>query len=556
MMRVYTAPVSDKGGIMKKLDDTNAIEIAEDIWWVGFADYEAGFSNNPYLLVDGEEAVLFDPGPGHPLFRDLILQKIEQVVAPEHIRYLVVHHQDPDLCGLIPFIENALHPDLVVMAHPRTSLFIPYYGARTGVLPIGDGDRLELKSGRALSFYHAPYLHFAGNMISYDSKTSSLFSGDIFAIFSRDWSLYADDSYKELMKDFLENYVAAREPLLYAYEKIRTLKIERILPQHGGIIAQDVDGFLSLLQEVNPGRLIQELRNRPSPEQILVLQRTGQDWLKNWLKKEVEARSLEDLMKIAAQEGPSTISLLIDAISKKAAELDVTNPLTYSHTHYWNNIWSAQTTRILDSIRRRFLSRQYGLRWGTDPELQKVLKQGLQAFKVNVAIMFVDIRGFTQWSAERSPDEIVEMLNRQHEIMARVINGNGGRVNKIMGDGMLAYFPEHRLRSCIVAAEKIHHLIAESGLLPVGIGCDFGEVIMGDIGQEARLDYTLIGSIVNFASRLCSSAGKGEIAFSQRLFSLLDAHIKEQMPSHSFRSIWVKIKPTDPEIEGVVVKKM
>jgi class 3 adenylate cyclase/glyoxylase-like metal-dependent hydrolase (beta-lactamase superfamily II) len=543
------------GGIMKKLDDTNAIQVAEDIWWVGFADYEAGFSNNPYLLVDGDEAVLFDPGPGHPLFRDLILQKIEQVIAPEHIRYIVVHHQDPDLCGLIPLIENTLHPDLVIMAHPRTSLFIPYYGARTGILPIGDGDSLKLKSGRSLFFYHAPYLHFAGNMMSYDSKTASLFSSDIFAIFSRDWSLYADESYKELAKDFLENYIAAREPLLYAYEKIKSLTIERILPQHGGIITQDVDAFLSLLQEANPGRLIEELRNRPSPEQMSILQATGKEWLQSWLKKGVDTNSLEDLMKTAAQEGPSTISLLIDALSKKAIQLGVTNPLTYSQVHYWNNIWSSQTTQILDSIRRRFLSRQYGLRWGTDQELQKVLKQGLQAFKVNVAIMFVDIRGFTQWSAERSPDEIVEMLNRQHEIMARAIHGSGGRVNKILGDGILAYFPENKLHSCILAAEKIHHLIAESRLLPVGIGCDFGEVIMGDIGQEARLDYTLIGSVVNFASRLCSSADKGEIGVSQRMFSLLDAQLRGEMSAHSSRIIWIKIKPTDPEIEGVILKK-
>ena len=100
---------------MKKLDDTTAIEIAKDIWWVGFADYEAGFSNNPYLLVDEDEAILFDPGPGHPLFRDLIMQKIEEVILPEKIRYIVAHHQDPDLCGLIPFIENILHPDLVIM---------------------------------------------------------------------------------------------------------------------------------------------------------------------------------------------------------------------------------------------------------------------------------------------------------------------------------------------------------------------------------------------------------------------------------------------------------
>ena len=74
---------------MKKLDDTKAIEVADNIWWVGFADNEAGFSNNPYLLVDEDEAVLFDPGPGHPLFRDLILQKIE-----EGMRWRTAHRHE------------------------------------------------------------------------------------------------------------------------------------------------------------------------------------------------------------------------------------------------------------------------------------------------------------------------------------------------------------------------------------------------------------------------------------------------------------------------------
>jgi class 3 adenylate cyclase/glyoxylase-like metal-dependent hydrolase (beta-lactamase superfamily II) len=541
-----------------KLDDTNAIQVAEDIWWVGFADYEAGFSNNPYLLIDEDEAVLFDPGPGHPLFRDLILQKIEQVIDPERIRYLVVHHQDPDLCGLIPFIENILHPDLVIMAHPRTSLFIPYYGARKGILPLGDGDSLELKSGRRIFFYHAPYLHFAGNLMSYDTKTCSLFSSDIFAVFSREWSLYANASYKELAKDFIENYMAAKEPVLYAYEKIKSLKIERILPQHGGIIIEeDVEFFLQLLQEVKPGRLIEELKNLPSASQMDELLASGKQWLEYWLKKEVHAVTLNELMKRAMEEGPSSISLLIDAISKKSKELGVTNPLAHSQVHRWDNIWSSQTTQILDSIRRRFLSRQYGMKWGSNSDVADVLQQGLQAFKATVAVMFIDIRGFTQWCSDKPPLQVVEVLNRQHELMARIIHGSGGRVNKFMGDGLLAYFPTHRLQDCFFAAAKIQNAIRESGLLPIGIGCDYGEVIMGDVGQETRLDYTLLGATVNFASRMCSSAGKGEIVFSRRLFEMLYGDLKEKINgSYSSRTVLVKVKKGDPELEGVVLERI
>jgi class 3 adenylate cyclase/glyoxylase-like metal-dependent hydrolase (beta-lactamase superfamily II) len=540
---------------MKKLDDTKAIEVADNIWWVGFADYEAGFSNNPYVLIDEDEAVLFDPGPGHPLFRDLILQKIEQVISPEKIKYIVVHHQDPDLCALIPFIENILHPDLVIMTHPRASLFISYYGSRKGVLPLGDGDTLRLKSGRRIAFYHAPYLHFAGNIVSYDEESASLFSGDIFAVFNREWSLYADDSYIELAKSFIEHYIGSKEPVLYAYEKIKNLKIERILPQHGGVIDKNIDKFLRMLTEVEPGQLLEELKRKPSAEQAEELLKAGVTWLKNWLRKEIDVDSLEELTKTAMEEGPSTVALLIDAITEKANDLGVANPLTYSREHAWDDIWSLQTTQVMDSLRRRFLSRQYGMQYGTDSRIADMAKQGLQAFKTNVAVMFVDIRGFTKWSSDKSPDEAVGMLNKQYEVISRIINSSGGRVNKLMGDGILAYFLEHRVADCPVVATKIQEAVGATGLLPVGIGCDYGEAILGDMGQEVRLDYTLIGSVVNYASRMCDAAGKGEVVVSNRLVDTLDKKTRSKLAqSGSMEEIRVKIKPTDPELGAIILR--
>jgi class 3 adenylate cyclase/glyoxylase-like metal-dependent hydrolase (beta-lactamase superfamily II) len=540
-----------------KLDDTNAIKVADDIWWVGFADYEAGFSNNPYLLVDGDEAVLFDPGPGHPLFRDLVMQKIEQVTAPEKVRYVVVHHQDPDLCGLLPFIENFLHPDVVIMSHPRTALFLPYYGLRKGVLPLGDGDILEMKSGRRISFFHAPYLHFAGNIMSYDEKTESLFSGDVFAVFNREWSLYADDSYIDLARNFIEHYIASKEPVLYAYEKIKKLSLKRILPQHGGVIEDNIEGFLDMLKDAEPGQLIKELKSRPSPEQVEEFFETGKKWLERWLKRDVEADSLDELMKIAMREGPSTVSLLIDIINERAKASGVANPLTYSHVHQWDTIWSAQTSRILDSLRRRFLSRQYGMWTRGRSDVSDVLEQRLQAFKTQVGVMLVDIRGFTKWSAERPPDEVVGTLDRELELVTRIIHSRGGRVNKVMGDGLLAYFPAARLDDCVEAATMIQDSIAENKLLPVGVGCDFGEVIMGDIGQELRLDYTLIGPTVNFAARMCDRAKKGEVALTKMVVDRLTEETRKRLfGSHSSKEFKTRVKPTDPEIEGVVLSSL
>jgi class 3 adenylate cyclase len=534
---------------MDRLDDKNAIEITDDIWWVGFADYEAGFSNNPYLLVDGEEGVFFDPGPGHPVFRDMILNKIGQVIDPERIKYIVVHHQDPDLCGLIPFLENVLHPDVTIIAHPRTALFIPYYGVRRNILPVGDGDVLQLRSGRTITFYHTPYVHFAGSMVTYDDKTASLFSSDLFAVFNREWSLYADESYIELARTFIEYYVEGRESLRYAYDKLKRLTIRTILPQHGGIIRENIDRFLNILKEAEPGRMLRELERKPSPDQEKELVRVGNAWLKFWLHKDIKADSLNDMMDMAVQEGPSTISVLLDVITTRASDLGVANPLTFGKLHRWDSIQSVKSIQIVDSIRRRFLSNQYSMMHGND--VSSGVMQGLESFKTSVAVMFVDIREFTAWSSRRNVDEVVSMLNRQLELISKIINSNGGRVNKILGDGILAYFHEQKLPRIITIARMIHEAIRENMLLDVGIGCDYGEVIMGDLGEENRLDYTLIGPVVNFASRMCDSAGKGEVAMTVRLYEKLKRESGDSAVPNSVERIKVRMKVSDPEIEGV-----
>ncbi len=177
--------------------------------------------------------------------------------------------------------------------------------------------------------------------------------------------------------------------------------------------------------------------------------------------------------------------------------------------------------------------------------------QGLESFKANVAVMFVDIREFTDWSSRRNVDEVVRMLSRQLELTSKIINSNGGRVNKILGDGILAYFYEQNLHRIIPIARMIHEAVRGNMLLDVGIGCDYGEVIMGDLGEDNRLDYTLIGSTVNFASRMCDSAGKGEVAMTDRLYEKLKQASGDGAVPASVERIKVRMKASDPEIEGV-----
>jgi adenylate cyclase len=129
-----------------------------------------------------------------------------------------------------------------------------------------------------------------------------------------------------------------------------------------------------------------------------------------------------------------------------------------------------------------------------------------------VAVMFVDIRGFTAAAKSRSPQEVVERLNVAFSLMVDAVDRHGGIVNKFLGDGFLALFgapieepdPAHR---AIAAAREILTAIdrdneGQKWPLRMGIGLHLGDVVAGNVGSPRRKEYTVIGDTVNFASRV------------------------------------------------------
>ncbi|MBT6229364.1 MAG: MBL fold metallo-hydrolase, partial [Candidatus Scalindua sp.] len=181
-------------------DETMAHNIVDGIYWVGFADRKAGFSNNPYILDDGEDVILFDPGSRAPEHFNIVKEKVCSVVKPERINYIVAHHQDPDLCASIPLFEKIVDPRVKIITPTRAAPFMRYYDSISEIIPVEDGETLSLKSGRVITFVHTPYVHFAGSMVTYDAKTKTVFSSDIFGAFSIDWNLYANENYIEAFK--------------------------------------------------------------------------------------------------------------------------------------------------------------------------------------------------------------------------------------------------------------------------------------------------------------------------------------------------------------------
>ncbi len=130
----------------------------------------------------------------------------------------------------------------------------------------------------------------------------------------------------------------------------------------------------------------------------------------------------------------------------------------------------------------------------------------------NVAVMFVDIRSFTAAARKRTPEEVVQRLDRAFEVLVEIVDRNGGIVNKFLGDGFLALFgapledPDAGHRAVTAAREILEAMEQENGSsdwpLRLGIGIHVGKVIAGNVGSPRRKEYTVIGDTVNFAARL------------------------------------------------------
>lgn len=142
------------------------------------------------------------------------------------------------------------------------------------------------------------------------------------------------------------------------------------------------------------------------------------------------------------------------------------------------------------------------------------------------SVAFIDICGFTAISETENPDAVVGLLNKYFDVMVRGIIDQNGTIDKFIGDCVMAVFngPYH-LDRAIEAALKIRSDISalppEFSFQPaVSIGINSGEMISGNIGSATlkRLDYTVIGDVVNTAQRLQSIAGKGQILINETAY--------------------------------------
>jgi PAS domain S-box-containing protein len=181
------------------------------------------------------------------------------------------------------------------------------------------------------------------------------------------------------------------------------------------------------------------------------------------------------------------------------------------------------TTELLQETFSRYVSPQV-----LEQVLSSRQRPSLRSARCNLTVLFCDIRNFSHFAAQHRPEAVVELLNQYLDIMVEVLFAHQGTLDKFLGDGLLAFFgtprpqadhPCRAVQAALAIQQKLTEVNAKrrrrlQPVLDIGIGMNSGEAIVGNIGCEKRMEYTVVGDMVNLAQRLQARARGGEILIS------------------------------------------
>ena len=198
---------------------------------------------------------------------------------------------------------------------------------------------------------------------------------------------------------------------------------------------------------------------------------------------------------------------------------------------------------------------------------QSLESPALQAQRSEITVLFADISGFTHMSEGMEPLKLARILNRTFEAMTEQIFGRGGTLDKYIGDAIMAFFgapqPDANharlaVETAIAMQEALRFLNDNrpEGFpeLQMRIGINSGEAFAGDIGCEKRMDYTVMGSTVNLASRLESGVAKaGQIVVGPRTAQLIGVGSLKRLPPVALKGIEQEVEPYEVPWQDVTL---
>lgn len=190
---------------------------------------------------------------------------------------------------------------------------------------------------------------------------------------------------------------------------------------------------------------------------------------------------------------------------------------------------------------------------------------GLGGKLIDIACLFVDIRGFTAMSEVLEPKQVVEILNTYLNLTNQCIVNNGGTLDKFIGDATMAIFnaplpmEDYVYKAVKTACDMVEGAKELSDELnktygrevSFGVGVHCGKAVVGNIGTKMRMDYTAIGDTVNTAARLESNAKAGQVLISKAVYDVIKNRIEVESLGSS-----IKLKGKSEGFEIFSVKKL
>ncbi len=174
------------------------------------------------------------------------------------------------------------------------------------------------------------------------------------------------------------------------------------------------------------------------------------------------------------------------------------------------------------------------------PQLAEAIVAGgedmLKTHRREISVVFIDLRGFTAFTDQAEPEEVMEMLHAFHASMGRLVVAHGGTLERFAGDSVMVFFndpvpmerpAEAAVRMALAMQAAFPALGAEwhKRGYDLGLGCGIaqGYATLGQIGFEGRWDYAAIGSVTNLAARLCSEARGGQVLVDRKIMAKVDS---------------------------------
>ena len=230
------------------------IEITDKVYYVGVNDrnkslFEGlwplpnGVSYNSYLIAD-EKVALIDTVEVD--FFSQFIENIQAVIGDRKVDYLVINHMEPDHSGSIALIKK-YYPEIEIVGNKKTHGMIEgFYGINDNAREVKNGDFIDLGSHK-LTFVLTPMVHWPETMVTLDTTTNTLFSGDAFGCFGAlnggiiDKDINCDTFWLEMVRYYSNIVGKYGVPVQNALKKLAGVKLDYICSPHGPVWHENID---------------------------------------------------------------------------------------------------------------------------------------------------------------------------------------------------------------------------------------------------------------------------------------------------------------------------